>query len=639
MKKILLLLITLWTLPNPLDAQQERIAIQDALILARIYAANGNQPLKLVDVEDVLAFYFKDEDIANTLSSNPFLDDYIKTDGTASVSESSKNKLLGASAGSISGLDVTKYAEGLARFMISRAKEELTVSFFERFKKFAAENPEFGALFPETTRTLDRLLSFHYSEMLSALRTAFYEDLDEIIQHLDDVMELEKYRTELQGHPEIRIAVKSIQLFPELESGTSPAEIISGLSKLEEWEEIDQSSDFRNVKPTVKLAHIISQSLRSTNEETTWVNRDSLHRLFRDQAAFDLYVGLVYQLTKKEDITFFIGNGTLPFSDFLGDTTNALFLVKNYLTEFIQVADRIERIKTNTLGRTLEKEDYFNYVEAASDIIKLSLELASLADEDLDAGQFILLTDGAVGLYKNIYFEQYGQAILAATEILYQVSEVIDPANDTKFDDIIDKIAQYGLFMANMIEAKTPEQVESLIESVVLPVGSSSIKKHSSFNISVQSYLGAYYLVDGPSNGFITSWNDDFGVHAPIGVSISTGLGEGGSLSLFGSLLDLGAIVDYQLNIDTLVNPIGADEVMIEKDYKIELGQIFSPGGYLVYGFPCNFPLALGVGGQYGPGLSRIETDGKVIVNDSKWRWNVFLSVDIPFFTISNKRK
>jgi hypothetical protein len=50
--------------------------------------------------------------------------------------------------------------------------------------------------------------------------------------------------------------------------------------------------------------------------------------------------------------------------------------------------------------------------------------------------------------------------------------------------------------------------------------------------------------------------------------------------------------------------------------------------------FPYNLPLSLGVGAQYGPGLSKIEAGDNTVVTNPSWRWNIFLAVDIPFFTL-----
>jgi hypothetical protein len=57
------------------------------------------------------------------------------------------------------------------------------------------------------------------------------------------------------------------------------------------------------------------------------------------------------------------------------------------------------------------------------------------------------------------------------------------------------------------------------------------------------------------------AWSDKFGVIAPIGISWTPGFfswKRAGSLkSLFASLFDLGAIVDYKLKKDSIPNSSG----------------------------------------------------------------------------------
>ena len=156
--------------------------------------------------------------------------------------------------------------------------------------------------------------------------------------------------------------------------------------------------------------------------------------------------------------------------------------------------------------------------------------------------------------------------------------------------------------------------------------------------MAVQSYLGAYV---GLNNNDVAdrAWSDKFGVIAPIGISLSYGFQKAGSASLFVPLLDLGAIVDYKLKYDTLKDATATTPAVVNtsKTYTTKLGQIFSPGVYIVYGFFGNLPLSLGFGGQYGPGLNEIDSNGTAIVDNPSWRVNAFLAVDIPLFNIFNR--
>lgn len=139
-----------------------------------------------------------------------------------------------------------------------------------------------------------------------------------------------------------------------------------------------------------------------------------------------------------------------------------------------------------------------------------------------------------------------------------------------------------------------------------------------------------------------SSWTDLFGVTAPIGISYTPGFlswGKCGSLSLFAPLIDLGAIVNYKLKKDSVVNSSGQSQVAISKDYSVTLAQIVSPGIFLVYGVGANLPLAIGFGAQYGPGISRIDSNNNTVINNPSWRYNIFLAVDLPFFNLHNNVK
>jgi hypothetical protein len=186
------------------------------------------------------------------------------------------------------------------------------------------------------------------------------------------------------------------------------------------------------------------------------------------------------------------------------------------------------------------------------------------------------------------------------------------------------------------VKAESPGEVQSAIEATVLPAGSSSIKKNSAFNISLNAYIGGYFGKSNINATDIDGSNSKVGVTAPVGVAFSLGLGHFkngasiGSLSLYGTLIDVGAIAGYRLNDDSTA-----------LDQKITLGDIFTPGGYLVYGVGLPFlsyvPLSVGYGWQYGSRLYNKE-DGKIsISNSSRWRSNWFVAIDIPLANFLTK--
>ncbi|HEY9049057.1 MAG TPA: hypothetical protein VIN08_24320 [Ohtaekwangia sp.] len=700
------LALVLFILPGIVRAQ---IAYQDAWDLAALNPVIDNgQVLFPIGAHKKAAEILKKytnkttyAEIQSEFTANPFIELAVDNSQSSSTITAGAAKLFAGAA----NLDITTQAEGIALFMISRAKEELTISFFNRFKKCVEENPEIAVLFPKTAGTLEHLLSYHYPEMLPALQNAFYDDLNALPNHIDDVLELPRYRELLLNFPEVRIAIHSIRIVQQLESGDAHLyEIIDQFAKLEEWDDAHASIHLKNAGNSVRLGNIISQSLLSN---TRWVSVSDILSLVQDKIAFEIYLGLIYQQVKNENITFLnaAGNAT-SFTDVMKNNQETLIIFQMQLTEFIQLADKVENTAADirdkrTRNEKLTNEDYYTYISAGIDVIEYSFGLVKLFNEQFAADDYIKMMRNGNDLYKNIVKKEYSAAITNAVNIFKIISDVVgkdkeaaiktdlaklDPATisdaeikaivtDAKgasqLDDkklkmlaskkselrklnvngiisraialinidslqkIIPEISKYGLFIANVANAKTPEEVQQVIEAAVLPVGSSSIKKNSQFNVSVQSYLGAYWSSNA-GGAIDRAWNSKFGVIAPIGISASYGFKKWGSASVFATLLDLGAIVDYHLKYDS-VSTGGTKTVATSKNYQIKLGQIFSPGGYIVYGLPFNLPLSIGFGGQYGPGLSKIEADGRTVVDNPYWRWSAFLAVDIPLFNIFNR--
>ena len=107
--------------------------------------------------------------------------------------------------------------------------------------------------------------------------------------------------------------------------------------------------------------------------------------------------------------------------------------------------------------------------KAQTEIEKAQTEIEKAQTEIVDA-------------QKKVSEKQNG--IKAANEIAEDV---------TNFGKAFQKISSYGVFMANMVDAKSPDDVKNVIETAAMPVGGSSVKKYAAFNIAVASYLGASF--------------------------------------------------------------------------------------------------------------------------------------------------
>jgi len=652
--------------------------------------------------------------IDSLVKSNPYLEGYFKHD-TIRAGQGNENwsRIFSSGIASIGGLDVTKYANAIADVLIDRAKQELTVAFFNRFKKFADENEEFKILFPKTTSNLNKLLSFTYPQMLPALRNGFFEDLKQVTYHLDDVFDLPRYRTLLENLPEVRVIIRSIRVVHELETGASnAADVIKEFAGFEEWND-ETHPKIKSVGSCLKISALFSESIRNdTNQnqkDDVWVPAKELKDLFYDKVFFNIYLGLVYQQSIKDTIVYVAADGSsIPFKDILDEQRGDIFLFQNKLKEFFDLAGNVntafkEFKKKLDTDEKITDDDIYNYINTSIDVVEYGFSIAKIFHKVAIAEDYLTIVRKSNDLYKDIYSKNFSQAmgdgldifsglgnllkeknnvdslrnsasvkafadtiqnndvkkliqgknflspindanVIAATQVSISdasVTQIVRHYNLEHILDFVEKVKPYALFMANMVEAKDEKEVKAALENVILPVGSSSIKKYSAGNVAVQTYLGAYLSFNNKNN-INSTWSDKFGVIAPIGLSWTPGFtsfGKAGSISLFTSLFDLGAIVDYKLKQEPAPTNINPDATVIKKEYEVKLGQIISPGGYLVYGFGANLPLSFGIGAQYGPGLSKIDSDNSTIVNNPSWRGNFFLAVDMPFFTLKNKVK
>jgi hypothetical protein len=175
------------------------------------------------------------------------------------------------------------------------------------------------------------------------------------------------------------------------------------------------------------------------------------------------------------------------------------------------------------------------------------------------------------------------------------------------------------------LKARNPAEVKAAIRMVAMPPGSSQAKKESSFDISINSYVGIYGGQETLLNpGIEDAVKPTYGLTVPVGISISTGFGRYGSLSLFMPVVDLGAVAAFRIETNQAVNLPN-----------FSLQNLASPGAYLIYGVP-NYPFAIAGGVQYGPQLRKIERNG-LNIESPAYRYSLALTVDIPLFNLYNR--
>ncbi|MEO6228534.1 MAG: hypothetical protein ABIP10_00330 [Ferruginibacter sp.] len=618
-----------------------QVAIHDALTLK--YTRIGNEIFINKDENNlaILAQYLSDTTPNGTAIQLQFGDNpFFKIGGGAMASESF-SKVKGILS-SIGGLNVTNFADGLAKFMVKRFKEELNLAFFEKFKQ-DLDDPryiELRILFPESHQLLKAIGTeiYRYNVYIITLREAFIKDLSNLYAHLDKLFRLPKYKDFLDARPVLKTILRtSLYLINQLSRGNHAGDILAEFPVNEL--DFNNPALTKNIGGTIETMKLFSASLRSKSPDRYWVSPDSLKLLFKDTdfASFRIYLGLVYQQSKK--IVVFKDNHRLTeILDQLAIHLDSLGQYRGFIESFVDKAEEVNEYIIELKDKKkseIDYNDYYNLFSASIDIIEHSFlfvelpyvgqiinveEVQEIADK---AGHWIFTARTAGEIYIDARTKNYSSAILNTTVILDTIVKTV--ASIAK-----GKLLKYGTFMAAIAAAENSDDVAKVIEAMALPVGGSSIKKHSSFNIAIQSYLGGFYGSENIEELKIGQRKNSAGIFAPVGISVSlplfTNLAHPASVSIVANILDIGAIASFRFKDDsTAINS------------NIELRNIFAPGAYLVIGLP-KVPISIGYGFQTGPQLREIKEGVPTLATKKIYtRSSFFIAVDIPLFNLYNK--
>jgi hypothetical protein len=539
------------------------------------------------------------------------------------------DKAYSAALTSASGVNVTSLADGLAKFIVERAKEELTVSFFKRFKDKLEAQKELAALFPTTAQVLRKLDTeiYKFDAYITTLRESFQMDLANIYRNLNNVLESDRVRQVLKQYPELEGMLRaSLYLIERVEAGTHPGKIISGFQP-----SLAEKIAGKNAKAAVETLQLLSESLKATNQESAyWVSPFELEESFSDPNFIYLYLGLLYEKANKEQIIYADGTEFKTVIKNLKSVSDGLLSCKNLVMRISREAHEMDQYIAEIKSTNGQKKfdsfhalfgsmlDFMDLTHSIVDLPNLQIALP------INLKRFVGVGRNMSDLYLNAKEQKYSMAVLNLTSILDTIS-----AFDSGIDlgKVSSSVLKYGTFMANIAQAENSDQVKEAIEATVLPPGSANIKKETCLSFGIQSYVGANML-DIPDRTNYARHNGKTGFYAPVGLASNVGLFKkkpyAFSVGLFATAVDIGSLAQFRLN-----NTSGS----IESD--IALGNILSPGLHGVLGLPA-VPISVGVGYYAQPLLQSVDAMGNTILSDQNpgFGWHTFLAVDIPLFNL-----
>jgi hypothetical protein len=554
----------------------------------------------------------------------------------------------------IGGLGITNLADGVSKVLVERVKQELSLAFFDHFKKDLSKYPDLLTLFPYTYHVLITIGSeiYNFTAYIDMLREAFLKDFQLLIPNIKKVIENPDYKEYFSKTPQLYSIIQvAFQIVDDYQSEDHPGDIITHLADMDTsiLDCIDP-----NMKPSFQVMDIMVQSFRSQITDQYTVPFDSVRKnILNRPTALKIYMGLLYQTAKNKKILFKNNGVPVDFCTILDSAyiplekkLNTLYTYKRIIEDIMCSAEAVQQaLSLSERGELTDTKanykDYFGFYYASLSLIRnigtIPDSLGNNTPFKLGWGRnkstCLFVIDKMSEIHLDISETRYSSAILNATSVY----DTIFAGYGKKFSKIGALILKYGNFAALVSKAETSDQVKEAMETVILPAGSSRIKRESAFNISLNAYVAGFYGNEKFSftldNVKKVQWRPTAGLTAPIGIAFSTssdypfGKGWRSSFSLFASVIDLGAFTSFRFN-DSISN--------IQP--KITIENIFSPGLYFVYGIPKT-PLSIGAGWQYGPALRKIDSSSAVIDPKRYSKWCIFAGVDIPLLNLYSKPK
>ncbi|MCK4762931.1 MAG: hypothetical protein KAW12_12110 [Candidatus Aminicenantes bacterium] len=618
---------------------------------------------------------------------------YVKLSDLDKMSTAATAPAIPVSSGTGINL-VSKVADGMAKFLVERVKQELSAAFFIKFKDEIKKKDYkiLQELFPETynvLKTIDKEI-YKFSSYINVLREAFEKDLSSALSNFQNTLKKGTFDKFIKDSKLKDIVKTALRITDRFKKGDHPVDILLEEETLQLL--VDNNtiieSDLKNL---LKALKIVSDSIRDKSGERYWLDWKSLKLLFEqdennEHETFRIYLGLIWQ--KSAGIV--IGGENFRDSlENLDKIAGEFKKLKTIVNDYVFKIDLLETYKAEIRkkkenGEKPTYKNYYNFYSEALDAIEYSIKLAQhiLKDKNLpDEVDTIILDDKIkkyldfAGILSDIYLDanqrNYSSVIF---NILHIFDKIFLPLNDENFkkglkatinekkkklenetDDqkkeviretikqlekkiekwenlrkIKAKILKYGAFMAAVAKAENSDQVKEAIESVALPAGSYSIKRNAKWNISLNAYVGIN-LGDEDLSGKFTLKKSVKLNSLGIWAPVGVAISKGHK----GSFLGIQSISIFLSAIDIgAVTAYRFKEEDAQDMPEFHLKNILAPGAHLVLGFK-NSPISIGGGIQFGPQLRKIistdETTGlELITEASAWRINFFVAVDIP---------
>jgi len=370
----------------------------------------------------------------------------------------------------------------------------------------------------------------------------------------------------------------------------------------------------KNAEPMLFLTESLSQMmycLSAPGDNRRWLSLQQLDTVMNDDQLRPVFLGLLYQ--RLRTIKQFRQLSPPGLAQLVQLTVADLPKLEPVDSMASAAADslafqRKASFVVNTLSRLVEIP-ILAAPTASGQTLSLAQQYPPLQYTPAVAGN---VTDFIYHINNKNHRRAVGSLLGLFQNVQAFVTEL--QSDKDEVSETIRFLNKYGFFVAGLVDARSGQEVSSLLNNVSEPPGSSRLKRRAPFSISLNAYLGAsfgYERWDDPQMDIEEDfWN--LAPTLPLGASFSFLAGPGqpavyddegelvktakrpASFSIFAGIIDLGSLLNYRFEEEELGNT------------DLTFKNMFKPSLQFHYNFPRS-PFYIGTGIQYGPHYREIN--------------------------------
>ena len=447
-----------WDIENPLNGKKDSNAVEVTPASYLNSASAAKAIIEILRRNADLPGTATDEQVIAAYANNPFLKDlspaFVATVAPDSSFLKVEKIITDAGVGGIANDLLGNLVNGTADFLIKRSQEEISISIFERLKKFITRYPELDTLFPRTCALIKPVEGYEYNKALDAFKAAIKEDLKNFIAQVPALYSIPRYNQLNKRVASLTLVFTACSLFNDLHADKNLAQSMYNLHTQNYLAEQNNYAAF-----TKLLTEISNSLLDKTLSDPEDKARNYIKAGYIDKVTHSnlvlkgelgrFYLGLLWQHIQSININ--AGGVNRSFAVLLNATnttdklTHAIETVSATITTVYKLDSTLTVIKNKeftdadiTGKLELKAKRFVLYSEMVSHLLDFSTLFTDNANGNYairvqEIAKYLPpFTTGVTNIIKDFYKEEYNLGISDLEQLLRTVSDYLKKVQDDK---------------------------------------------------------------------------------------------------------------------------------------------------------------------------------------------------------------